>query len=478
MSTITQDGATAVFGEGVRAAHWDGVAEKWGLRRGPGRAYHRRLAALYGYFIPPGRRILEIGCGRGDLLSALKPALGVGVDFSGSMVKLAKRRHPELRIVRADAHDLSAVEGPFEAIVVSDLIHDLRDVEAALQGWARLCSPRTRLILNFQSRLWSGPRRLAQALGLAAPLLPQNWLTTTDVRNLLNLAGFETIQTRQEILWPFPLAGFFNRFLVRFWPLRHLALTNMVVARMKAAPRSESPSVSVIIPVRNEAGMIKTILETVPRMGRKTELIFVEGHSKDGSGEVVEREMAAHPGVPARLFRQAGIGKADAVRRGFAEAKGDILMILDADLTVPPEFLPQFYKALETGTGEFINGVRLVYPMEGRAMRPLNLLANKFLGLAFSWLLGQSLKDTLCGTKVLWRADYESLASNRVYFGDFDPFGDFDLLFGAAKAGLKIVDLPVRYRARTYGTTNIARWRHGWLLFRMLFYGARRIKFI
>jgi glycosyltransferase involved in cell wall biosynthesis len=252
----------------------------------------------------------------------------------------------------------------------------------------------------------------------------------------------------------------------------------MMVARMKAAPRSESPSVSVIIPVRNEAGMIKTILETVPRMGRETELIFVEGHSKDRSGDVIKREMAAHPGVPARLFLQAGKGKADAVRRGFAEAKGDILMILDADLTVPPEFLPRFYEALRIGTGEFINGVRLVYPMEGRAMRPLNLLANKFLGLAFTWLLGQPLKDTLCGTKALWRADYESLAANRAYFGDFDPFGDFDLLFGAAKAGLKIVDLPVCYRARTYGTTNIARWRHGWLLFRMLFYGARRIKFI
>jgi hypothetical protein len=166
------------------------------------------------------------------------------------------------------------------------------------------------------------------------------------------------------------------------------------------------------------------------------------------------------------------------VRLGFTKAAGDILMILDADLTVAPRDLPRFFEAIASGQGEFINGVRLVYPMEDEAMRFFNLVGNKFFSWAFSWLLGQPIKDTLCGTKVLWRTDYERIAANRSYFGDFDPFGDFDLLFGAAKLNLKIVEIPIRYAARRYGTTNIERWKHGWILLRMVLFAARRIKFV
>jgi glycosyltransferase involved in cell wall biosynthesis len=233
----------------------------------------------------------------------------------------------------------------------------------------------------------------------------------------------------------------------------------------------------VIIPARNESGNIKAIFERTPQMGRETELIFVEGHSKDDTFEAVQWEIASHPSTPSLLFQQTGIGKADAVRLGFSKAKGDILMILDADLTVPPEDLPRFYEALITGKGEFINGVRLVYPMEKEAMQTLNFFGNKFFSLAFSWMLGQPIKDTLCGTKVLWKRDYERIAANRSYFGDFDPFGDYDLIFGAAKLNLRIVDLPIRYRERTYGSTNISRWKHGLLLMRMVAFAARRIKF-
>ena len=187
--------------------------------------------------------------------------------------------------------------------------------------------------------------------------------------------------------------------------------------------------------------------------------------------------MAAHPERQCQVLKQTGKGKGDAVRLGFAHARGDVLMILDAELTVLSENLPRFYEALVSGRGEFINGVRLVYPMEAQAMRFFNLLGNKFFSLAFTWLLGQSVKDTLCGTKVLWKREYDLIAANRSYFGDFDPFGDFDLLFGAARLSLKIVDLPIRYHERTYGETNINRWRHGWLLLRMVMFAARRIKF-
>ena len=460
-----------------RIAQWDHIAQKRDTWRGLGRWYHRRLNEIYKFLVAPNQRILEIGCGKGELLASLNPSHGVGVDFSGEMIARAKKNFPHLEFHQLDAHDLAALEGEFDIIIFSDTINDLWDVQRTLEQVKRLCTPHTRLILNFYSHLWQFPLNLAQSLNLASPLLDQNWLTPEDMKNLLQLAGYETIRSTSEILWPLPLGGFADRYLVRLWPFRELALSNFIIARPKPQP-IEKPSVSVVVAARNEEGNIRNIFERVPQMGSKTELIFVEGHSKDKTYETIEKEMALHPGTSSLLFRQPGIGKADAIRLGFEKASGDILMILDADLTVPPEDLPRFYEAIASGTGEFINGVRLVYPMEKEAMRTLNFLGNKFFSMAFSWLLGQSVKDTLCGTKVMWRKDYEEIAANRSYFGDFDPFGDFDLIFGAAKLNLKIVDMPIRYRERVYGTTNISRWKHGLLLFRMVAFAARRIKFI
>src|SRR6185369_8119798 len=237
-------------------------------------------------------------------------------------------------------------------------------------------------------------------------------------------------------------------------------------------------TVSVVVAARNEEGNIEQVIRRTPQLGGGTELIFVEGGSRDNTYAAIEKAIADHPDRAIKLFRQSGTGKGDAVRTGFANATGEILMILDADLTVPPEDLPRFYDAIVNGKGDFINGVRLVYPMEDQAMRLANVFGNKFFSIAFSWMLGQPIKDTLCGTKVLRRSDYELLAANRGYFGEFDPFGDFDLLFGAAKLNLKIVDLPVRYRERTYGETNIQRWKHGWLLLKMVMFAARKLKFV
>ena len=461
----------------TRVAHWNSIAKKRDYWRGMGRWYHQRLAEIYCFHIPPKSRVLELGCADGRLLATLNPSRGVGVDFSPEMVQRAKVRHPSLEFVQTDAHDLITINETFDAIILSDLINDLWDVQRVFHEIKRLCTPRTRIIINFYSRLWQLPLSLAQSLGLATPNLYQNWLTREDIRGLMRLAGFEPVKITQEILFPLPLGGLANKFLVRLWPLHHLALSNLVVAR-PVPERAKEPSVSVIVPARNESGNIKAIFERTPQMGYKTELVFVEGHSKDDTNAAIQREGAAHPSTCTLILQQTGIGKADAVRLGFANATGDVLMILDADLTVPPEDLPRFYEALVSGKGEFINGVRLVYPMEKEAMQTLNFLGNKFFSLAFSWLLGQPIKDTLCGTKVLWTEDYERIAAGHSYFGDFDPFGDFDLIFGAAKLNLKIVDLPIRYRERTYGTTNISRWKHGLLLMRMVAFAARRIKFV
>ncbi|MDX1377550.1 MAG: glycosyltransferase [Anaerolineales bacterium] len=461
----------------TRISHWDSIARKRDSWQGMGRWYHHRLAKIYQFHVSPNLRVLELGCGDGRLLAKLNPVRGVGVDFSEEMINRAKQNHPDLDFIHADAHNLSAIDEPFDIIILSDLVNDLWDVQRVFEQIKRISTPRTRIIINFYSRLWQLVLGMAKRLNLATPNLFQNWLTREDISSLLQLAGFETIRTSQEILWPLPLGGCANRFIVRLWPFNHFALSNLVIAR-PAPVRAEEPKVSVVIAARNESGNIKAIFDRVPQMGRETEIVFVEGHSKDDTYEAIEREIAAHPSIPSLLLKQPGIGKADAIRAGFEKASGDILMILDADLTVPPEDLPRFYEALVSGTGEFINGVRLVYPMEKEAMRTLNFLGNKFFSLAFSWLLGQSIKDTLCGTKVLYKSDYELIAANRAYFGDFDPFGDFDLIFGAAKLNLKIIDLPIRYRERTYGSTNISRWKHGVLLLRMVVFAARRIKFV
>jgi SAM-dependent methyltransferase len=464
--------------EKERRAYWDSAARDAGSRRSWAGYYHKRLTEIYRHMVPPGLRVLELGCGQG---ASLQPSLGVGVDFSDGMLRRARQRHPELMLLQSDAH-APALACHFDVIILSDLLNDVWDVQTVMQQAARLATPDTRLIINSYSRLWQLPLAFARLLGIAQPVLQGNWLTVEDFVNLAELADLEVFRRWREIMWPLPtplLTGLFNTFLVRLWPLYHLALTNFLSARLRPNPTwTDEHSVTVVVPARNEAGNIHEVFVRTPEMGAGTELIFVEGHSKDDTYDAILKEIARHPHRRAQLLRQDGVGKGDAVRTGFANASGEILMILDADLTVPPEDLPRFFDALCARKGELINGVRLVYPMEGQAMNFLNFLGNKFFSMSFSWVLGQPIKDTLCGTKALWGSDYRRIAANRSYFGDFDPFGDFDLIFGAVKLDRKIVDMPVRYRERKYGTTNIQRWKHGWLLLKMLAVAARRIKFV
>ena len=442
------------------------------------RHYQQLLRKFYAFLVPPGLRVLELGCGIGDLLAAVKPGRGVGVDFSPTMINLARQRHPTLDFRIADALEFRANE-EFDYILLSDLVNDLPDVQMLFERLVSSATSRTRLVLNFFSNLWRPILNATERLGLKAPTLEQNWLSSSDVANLLHLAGWEIIKVQPRILWPAGtplLAGLLNRWFAPV--LGPLCLTVTMVARVKPDPRSPHLRCSVIIPARNEAGNIEEAVKRVPDMGSGTEIIFIEGHSTDNTLQEIQRVAQAYPARVIRILKQQTKGKGAAVREAFAAATGDLLLILDADLTMPPEELPKFYEVARSGTAEFVNGVRLVYPMEAEAMQFLNMVANKIFGITFSWLLGQKIKDTLCGTKVLFRKDYAAIAENRSYFGEFDPFGDFDLLFGATKLNLRIVDLPIRYRARSYGQTNIHRWRHGWLLLRMVLFAARRLKFI
>jgi Glycosyl transferase family 2 len=337
----------------------------------------------------------------------------------------------------------------------------------------------TRLMINIYNTLWRPLIGAARRLGLAARQPASSWLSRQDVINLCTLADWEVFKSFGRIVLPAPfgsLSRFFNRWAAPF--VNWACLATFLIARKGNQPRRKPKRVSVIIPARNEAGNIPHAIERMPRLGEETEVIFVEGHSRDGTWPVIEALPNNFAFGRILKLRQSGKGKGSAVREGFGAATGDIVMILDADLTTPPEDLPKFVEVLASGKGDFANGVRLIYPMNGQAMKFANLCANKAFGVVFSWLLGQPVKDTLCGTKVLWRSDYDCIDRGRSYFGDFDPFGDFDLLFGADKQNMKIVDVPIRYKERVYGETNIQRWRHGVILLRMVIFAARRLKFV
>ncbi len=453
---------------------------RWNRRN---RFYHESLARFHRFLIPAGSSVLEVGCGLGDLLAATEPSLGVGIDFSEAVVAIAAARHPELRFLPLTAEHLTPEDlpGPFDYIILSDVLGHLEDVQLVLARLQGLAHDRTRIILTFHNFLWQPVLHLAEKLGQRRPQPPQSWLSMDDVQNLLAITGYETVKQGHRLLMPkgIPLISTVcNRLLAALPLVNHLGLVNYVVARPVRVKSIQNVTCSVVIPARNEAGNIASAIDRLPDLGAHTEVIFVEGHSQDGTWQTIQQVVAAgHPRFSLKAMQQTGKGKADAVRMGFEAATGDVLMILDADLTVQPEDLPHFFEVVASGRGEFANGSRLVYPRSGEAMPWLNNMANKFFSLAFSFLLSQPLKDTLCGTKVLRRTDYEKVVAGRKYFGDFDPFGDFDLLFGAAKLSLRIVDIPVRYQERTYGSSNIAHFREGLVLLKMCLYASRKIKF-
>jgi hypothetical protein len=449
--------------------------DKWKKRNS---FYHRSLEKYFSFIIPENNRVIEIGCGPGDLLNAVKPSYGVGIDFSPAIIDQARQKYPNMVFHVADTADFTSIE-TFDYIILSDLAGCLWDVQKVFHNLRSLCHPRTRVVISNFNFLWEPIMNLGELLRLKLPQPKQNWLSTRDIAGLLDLEGFQLVSVQRKLLFPKYMPGLnflFNTLLANLPLLNSLDLVNLIVARPMNHEATEH-NVSIIIPAKNERGNIENAIKRTPEYGLSQEFIFVEGNSSDNTYEEMLRVQEKYSMKNIKVIKQSGKGKGNAVREGFEIASGDVLFIIDADLTTPPEDMPKFYEALRLNKGEFINGCRLVYPMEKQAMRFLNLIANKFFGLIFSFLLGQRLKDTLCGTKVLLKRDYEIIKNNRRYFGDFDPFGDFDLLFGAAKLNMKIVEVNVRYKDREYGTTQISRFKHGLLLIRMTIFAARKLKF-
>jgi len=458
---------------------YDKIARRRVSWKKKNRYYHNQLTRLFQFLIPQGQKIIEIGSGTGDLLASLKPTKGVGIDISENMIKIAKKKYS--KFVKSSAENLRINE-KFDYIILSDVVGDLSDIQQSLQEIDKISDENSRIVISYYNYLWEPILKLGEKLNLKMPQPLQNWLSRGDIKNLLELSDLEIVKDSTFLLFPLYIpifSTYVNKYIARLPFINKLCLVMYFVARKKPTILLEKDySVSIIIPTRNEAGNIERAITSIPQLTKTQQLVFVEGHSKDNTREVIGEMIQKYKRKDILLVNQGHeFGKADAVRKGISKSSGDIIMIFDADLTVDPSDLPKFYQAIRSKKAEYIQGSRLVYPMEKQAMRLLNIAGNKFFGATFTFLLDQRMKDTLCGTKVLFRKNYDKIAKNRAYFGDFDPFGDFDLIFGASKLNLKISEIPIRYKARSYGTTNISRFRHGWLLFKMTGIAAKKIKF-
>ena len=440
--------------------------------------FYDHLKRAIQFVVEPNKRVLEVRCETGELLASVSPSYGVGVEICDAMIEAARLRHPDLHFVTSDTESLDLGE-TFDYILFNH-IFDTVDILRALERIRRHCAPHTQIIVINYNYLWQSILDFASTVGLRSKFVEPNWVSENDIRGFLKLAGFRPVRKHRFLLFPkyIPLlSAALNEFFARLPGLRRLCMMQIMVARPLSEPkREENLTVSVVVPCRNEVGNIRHAVERIPQMGRHTEILFCDDKSTDGTPEEVTRMQALYPDKDIRLLHGPGICKAENVWTGFRAARGDVLMILDADLTVMPEELPMFLRALATSRGDFINGSRLVYPMPGLAMKSANLLGNKFFGLLFSFLLDQRLKDTLCGTKVLWRSDWLRMQPHLGSWGIQDRWGDYELLFGAHKLHLEIVEVPVHYQERIHGVTKMTKvFANGWRMLRICWHAWHRL---
>lgn len=467
---------------GSKQKYFDSIASSRINSRRAKKYYWNDITHNCSFFIHKDYSVLEIGCGTGELLNEIGCSYKLGIDFSKEMIAEAKKQFPSIEFQLMKAEEIT-LEKKFDIIILSNLIGYLDDIQLVFEQLKKVSHPHTKIIVTYYNYLWEPLLKFVEWIGYKTKTPNQNWLSLSEINNLLFYSGFQVYRNSRSMLLPIYiplLSELFNIVISKLPLIKNLCINNYVFAKPIYRDESHYPkySVSVIIPSKNESGNIENAVLRIPKLGKHTEIIFVESGSTDNTWKkIIEIKEKYQNSADIKSIQINTEGKANAVNAGFEIATGDILMILDADLTVAPEDLVKFYDAMESNLGDFIFGSRLVYQMDKEAMRFLNLLGNKFFSSCFTWLLDQRFKDTLCGTKVLFKKDYLRLKENRYYFGNFDPFGDFDLLFGAYKLNLCMIELPVRYYERTYGRTNISRFKHGFLLLRMCLFAARKIKF-
>lgn len=432
----------------VVEAHYDAVAKWYDDWKRRNALYHGTQKAFYAARVRPGARVVEIGCGTGEILAAVEPGLGVGIDRSRAMLRRARRKFGDLHWVRADADALPLRLDRFDAVLLPDLIDRLPDAWTTFRALSARMRPGAEILATFVAPVWGPVLHLLESLGLKVPSGPTNYLDRGDVVGLARLCDLDVVEEGSLLL----------------------GLIQYVRARRRAETAVAKPlQVSVVIPCHNEEGNILPAIERMPEMGAGTEILFVDDGSTDGTW--AEMEEAARRDRRVRIIPiRPNRGKAHAVVAGMNAATGDVLMICDADLTVAPEELPNFLAPIAEGRAEFVNGTRMAYPMEGEAMRFANFLGNHLFSWVLSWIMGVRITDTLCGTKVLKKADFLKIPMGR------DPWGDYDLLFGAARNGLRIVEMTVHYRARQAGVSKMRPFRHALVLLKMCLRGFLEVK--
>jgi hypothetical protein len=453
----------------------DGVGDAWVGTRG-----HCRLLAHYDRLLTPDEpRLLEIGFVRGQLLTEW-PALGfTGVDCFRFQVDQVNSHLPQSDF-QVKAGEQLTLEAGLDVVIISDALDEAMDVGQLHEPVQAVYSPETRPIFNYHSNLWDSLFTAAHRLGLRRKALQSDLWVTADAKSLPDLSAWDVAQLHHFLVAADRgrLGSIIDHYPALIHPL--FCLTVSIAARSRGRPAASPAralSASVVGPARNEAGSIAGAVARTPTMSEDSNLIFERGYSRDDTWTRIQKVAANHPPLKIEALRPSDRGKGDAELAELAAAASDVLTALEADPTTPHEELPKVYEVIASGKAELADGVSLIYPTSQRAMQFLYLRAKNSFGLIFSWLLCPPAKDTLWGTEVLRRAQYENIAANRTYFGDFDPLGDFDLGFGAATQNLKIADTPIRHRERTHGETNIQRRRHGWLLLRTVIFPPSKLKF-
>ena len=446
------------------------VARNLDMWRRRNRYYHQKIAEYLRFIVPEGESLLLIGCEDGRLLDVLAPSRGFGVDCSEEMIALAGKRRPQHRYLAASDYAFELDES-FEYIVLNDMTGEVHDLFSLLQRIAGLCTRTSRVVIVQHNYLWRPVLRLAARLRLKRPEARQNWLSVGDLRVFLDGVGFETIDVRSKLFCPKRLLGLGSaaNWVAGLVPFVHrLAGTEILIARLEAhRPDPSTRSASIVLTTRDERENIEPMVKAIPDVGRETEIIFVEGHSTDGTPEEIERVIKGYPEKRIRLLRQTGVGQGDAIRTGFAAATGDVIILLEADQTSPPEDVLKAFEIVASGRSDYVNGSRFIYPRARGSMPVRNAVGNILFAVWFTWFLGQRTSDVLCGLKAIDRRQFARLLGNWEFLGVFDPFGDFELLFGAARLGLKISEVPTRYTARAYGTPKSRFVKHGMMLARM-----------
>lgn len=445
--------------------------------------YHRSILKFFSMSISKDATILELGCATGDLIGNLHPSSGVGIDISDSMIQIARDRYPSVEFICENAEDFQT-DRVFDYIIVSGIVGNVKNIQILLEKALKWSTPDTRIFIDFYNPLWHPIIKLGEKTGLKMPEMTQNWLSVDDIENFLYISGYQVIKRKYLLFFPkyIPVVSYLlNKWIGNLPIIRRLSLDNIVIARPeKPLPDPENKKCSVVITCRDEEGNIEGLVTRMPQMGRRTEIIFVEGHSRDNTVEKIQEMIRKYPEKDIKMLTQKGIGQGDAFRYGFDEAQGDFVIWLEADLTTPPEEAIHFWNTYLENRGEYINGSRFIYKMERSSMPLINFLGNRFFGILFTLLLKQRFTDTLCGFKAISKENYLKIRHQIDYFGNFDPFGDFELIFGAIKNNLKVAEIPVHYQPRQYGESKaygqsfFSFMKHAMLLMRMSYIAFRK----